>query len=150
MSNDPFETDAVSHVLFGTDGSEEAERAQRWAMGIAKFWDAKATVVCAFDSPRSFRKRGSLVLPEVRDEMEAEAREIAAEAAAELKANGVDADGVAYEGSAVDAILHFAEERKSNVVVIGGGGREGPRDYLVGSTVERIVRHSPVPVLVIK
>ena len=39
---------------------------------------------------------------------------------------------------------------KSNVVVIGGGGREGPRDYLVGSTVERIVRHSPVPVLVIK
>jgi nucleotide-binding universal stress UspA family protein len=34
--------------------------------------------------------------------------------------------------------------------VIGGGGREKPRDYLVGSTVERIVRHSPVPVLVIK
>jgi nucleotide-binding universal stress UspA family protein len=64
-----------------------------------------------------------MVLPEVRDEMQAEAREIAAEAAAELKAN---------------------------VVVIGGGGREGPRDYLVGSTVERIVRHSPVPVLVIK
>ena len=26
----------------------------------------------------------------------------------------------------------------------------GPRDYLVGSTVERIVRHSPAPVLVIK
>jgi len=26
----------------------------------------------------------------------------------------------------------------------------GARDYLVGSTVERIVRHSPVPVLVIK
>ena len=28
--------------------------------------------------------------------------------------------------------------------------REGAQDYLVGSTVERIVRHSPVPVLVIK
>jgi nucleotide-binding universal stress UspA family protein len=62
----------------------------------------------------------------------------------------VDAEAVAFEGSAVDAILHFAEERHSNVVVIGGGGREGARDYLVGSTVERIVRHSPVPVLVIK
>lgn len=119
-------------------------------MGIARFWGAKVTVVCAFDSPRSFRKCGSLVLPQVREEMEEEAREIAAEAAAELQANGVDANGVAFEGSPVDAILHFAEERKSNVVVIGGGGREGPRDYLVGSTVERIVRHSPVPVLVIK
>jgi nucleotide-binding universal stress UspA family protein len=150
MSTDPFETAEVTHVLFGTDGSETAHRAQRWAMGIARFWGAKMTVVCAFDSPRSFRKRGSLILPEVRDEMEAEAREIAAEAASELKENGVDAEAVAFEGSAVDAILYFAEERHSNVVVIGGGGREGARDYLVGSTVERIVRHSPVPVLVIK
>jgi len=38
----------------------------------------------------------------------------------------------------------------SGIETTSGGGREGARDYLVGSTVERIVCHSPVPVLVIK
>jgi len=44
----------------------------------------------------------------------------------------------------------IAEGEKGKRAPGGGGGREGARDYLVGSTVERIVRPSPVPVLVIK
>lgn len=150
MSSDPFETDAVNHILFGTDGSEVAGRAQRWSMGIARFWEARVTVVCAYDSPRSFRRRGSIYLPEVRNEMEAEAQEIATEAVEAFVAAGIEATGVVFEGNVVDAILETAEDTAPDVIVIGGGSREGTRDYLVGSSVERIIRHSAVSVLVIK
>lgn len=150
MSTDPFETDAIGHVVLAIDGSENSLRAQRWAMGIARFWEAKVTVVCGFDSPKSIRKRASVVLPEVRDEMEAEAREIVAEAVAELRAAGVQVEGIAYEGSPEDAVLSVVEEHGPDVIVAGFEGGRGARDYMVGSAVERIVRHSPIPVLVIK
>lgn len=150
MSTDPFETDAVNHILFGTDGSASATRAQRWSMGIARFWEARATVVCAYDSPKSFRRRGSIYLPEVRNEMEQEAQEIVEEAVAEFVAAGLEAEGVVFEGNMEDAILGTAEQIEPDVIVIPGGGREGTRDYLVGSNVERIVRHATVSVLVIK
>ena len=42
------------------------------------------------------------------------------------------------------------EDRGSDIVVIGGGGHEGSTDLLLGTTAERIVKHSPVPVLVVK
>ena len=147
---DPFETDAVNHILFGTDGDEVARRAQRWAMGIARFWEARVTVVCAYDSPKSFRKRGSIYLPEVRREMEQDAEEIVRESVEEFVAAGITAEGVVYEGDVEDAILETAEQITPDVIVIGGGGGGGARDYLVGSNVERIVRHSTVAVLVIK
>ena len=150
-ASDPFETDAVEHVILGTDGSDDAEGARRWALGIARFWDARVTVVCAFDSPRSFRKRASMILPEVRNELEAEAREIVAEVVAFLESAGVEAEGVAYEGNMADAILDLAERDRPDVIVVSAASNEhGARDYLVSSAAERIVRHSPVSVFVIK
>ena len=101
-------------------------------MGIARFWEARVTVVCAYDSPRSFRRRGSIYLPEVRNEMEAEAQGIATEAVEAFVAAGIEATGVVFEGNVVDAILETAEDTAPDVIVIGGGSREGTRDYLVG------------------
>jgi nucleotide-binding universal stress UspA family protein len=145
---DPFVSDAINHVLFGTDGSQFCLRALAWAKGIARFWEADVTVVCGFDSPKSFRKRGSLYLTEARDALEAEAREIVAEAVAKIQADQIQAQGVAFEGGPVDAILETADQVSADIIVIGGGGREGARDYLVGSVAERVVRHASVPVLI--
>ena len=88
----------ITHILIGTDGSEVSERVLEWTKDIAKLRKASVTVVCAFDSPKSFRKRGSLYLAEARDSLEAEAKEIVAETVAELRDAGVEASGVAYRG----------------------------------------------------
>jgi nucleotide-binding universal stress UspA family protein len=140
----------VNHVVIGTDGSDSAERAMDWAKDIARNRDATVTVVCAFDSPRSFRKRGSLYLQEARDSLEEEAKEIVAEAVNELREAGIEAEGVAFEGAPDDAILGQAASTDADIIIIGRGGREGVADYLVGTVAERVIRHAQVPVFVVK
>lgn len=140
----------INHVVIGTDGSETSERAMDWAKDIATRREATVTVVCAFDSPRSFRKRGSLYLQEARDSLEEEAKEIVTEAVNELREAGIEADGVAFEGAPDDAILGQAASTDADIIVIGRGGREGVHDYLMGTVAERVIRHARIPVFVVK
>lgn len=142
-------SESVRQIVFGTDGSEGAERALEWAIDIGKFREASVRVVCAFDSPRSFRKRGSLYLEEARASLEEEAREIVAEAINQLQAAGVAATGVAIEGAPDDAILGTADETQADIIVIGRGGRQGVREYLMGGVAERVIRHASIPVFVV-
>ena len=146
----PYVSDAVTHVLVGIDGSESSERALGWTKDIAKMRGASVTVVCAYDSPKSFRKRGSLFLQEARDSLEEEAKEIVAEAVASLQEADIEAEGVAYEGDADDAILGQAEASEADIIIIGRGGREGVKDYLMGAVAERVIRHAGVPIFVVK
>jgi nucleotide-binding universal stress UspA family protein len=143
------ESPSVSHILVGTDGSDSAWRALEWAKDIARMRDATVTVVCAFDSPKSFRKRGSLYLEEARSSLEEEAKEIVAEAVEELNQSGIEADGVAFEGEPDDAILGQADASEADIIIIGRGGREGVKDYLMGSVAERVIRHAEIPVFVV-
>jgi nucleotide-binding universal stress UspA family protein len=140
----------ISHILLGTDGTDETIVADEWARDVALAVGARVTVVCAFDSPRAFRKRGSIYLPQVRDELEAQATEVVGEVVADLIAAGVQATGVAYEGSTSDAVLRLAEDLSPDIIVIDGRMPSGSRDYLVGSAAERVVRHAKVPVFVVK
>ena len=140
----------IEHILLGTDATDESTSADEWARDIALALGARVTVVCAFDSPRSFRKRGSIYLTQARDELEAEAKEVVAEVVASLVDAGVEATGVAFEGSLSDAVLRLAEDESPDAIVVTGLTPPGGRDYLVGSAAERVVRHATVPVFVVK
>lgn len=54
------------------------------------------------------------------------------------------------EGSAIDEIVEAAKELKVDRVVVGTHGRRGVERFFMGSVAERIVRLSPVSVLVVK
>jgi nucleotide-binding universal stress UspA family protein len=147
---DPTLIRGIDHILLGTDGTDEAIVADAWARDIALRLGARVTVVCAYESPRAFRKRGSIYLTQARNEMERQATEVAAEVVEDLKAAGVEATGVAFEGSASDAVLKLEEDLEPDIIIIHGGSPSGTRDYLVGSAAERIVRHARVPVFVVR
>src|SRR5262245_7215824 len=46
-------------------------------------------------------------------------------------------------------ILHSIEDRKADLVVMGTHGRRGFERLILGSVTERMIRHCPVPLLVI-
>lgn len=95
-------------------------------------------------------KEGAPGLDEYRDELAEEAKETAAEVTAELVNQGIEARAVAAEGHPADVILGQADQEEVGLIVIGGGGGGKKRDYFVGSTVDRVVRHASVPVYVVK
>lgn len=57
---------------------------------------------------------------------------------------------IVREGDTVDEILGTAKEESVDRIVVGTHGRKGVSRVLMGSVAERIVRLSPISVLVIK
>ena len=53
-------------------------------------------------------------------------------------------------GFAADTICRVAEERNSDLIVIGTHGRTGLARLLVGSVAEKVVRQAPCPVLTVR
>src|SRR5664279_5994385 len=51
------------------------------------------------------------------------------------------------EGSPVDAIQEMAADVHADLIVMGTHGRTGLNRWMLGSVAERVLRQSPVPVL---
>lgn len=66
------------------------------------------------------------------------------------KDDGIKVKSVVQFGSISYVILSYIEENEMDVVVMGTKGASGLREIVIGSNAEKIVRNSPVPVLVIK
>jgi nucleotide-binding universal stress UspA family protein len=66
-----------------------------------------------------------------------------------LAAEGLDVSTRLVEGNPADAIVERAIALHALMVVIGTHGRSGFRRFLLGSTAERVVRTSTVPVLTV-
>jgi nucleotide-binding universal stress UspA family protein len=71
-----------------------------------------------------------------------------AEAQAYLEHHGVEASFVEERGPVADAILRTAQERGSDLILMGGYGHLPVRELLFGSTVDQVLRGSGQPVLV--
>lgn len=54
-----------------------------------------------------------------------------------------------FLGDPKQDIIEYALENKATIIVIGTHGRTGVQHMLMGGTAEYIIRHSPIPVLVI-
>jgi nucleotide-binding universal stress UspA family protein len=56
---------------------------------------------------------------------------------------------IVFVGDPKDSIIERAIEIKASMIVLGTHGRTGLSHLLMGSTAEYVIRHSPIPVLVI-
>ena len=53
-------------------------------------------------------------------------------------------------GEPVAGILDEAHERNADLIVLGEPGKKGLKEYFVGTTAERVARHSDRPVFIVK
>lgn len=68
----------------------------------------------------------------------------------DLADSGVDIEVRIEQGKALDVILQVAAETQAELIVAGVARDETLGRILLGTTVEKLVRHVPVPVLVVK
>ncbi|MEW5985855.1 MAG: universal stress protein [Chloroflexota bacterium] len=137
-------------ILFPTDGSEHSEKARPFAVDLAKLTGATIVVMHAFQSPLTLRKRGAIMLEELKTTIEEDAKEFVSEEVTAVQTAGVSATALLVEGSAAEGILRAIEEEQPDLVVMGSRGGGGLPGLRLGSVAEQIVRHSAVPVLVVK
>ena len=69
---------------------------------------------------------------------------------ASLKSEGVNASVEIREGPISETILSVAQEMKVDMIAMSTHGRSGLQKLLMGSVTEWMIKHSPVPVMVIR
>ena len=67
-----------------------------------------------------------------------------------LKNEGFKVKSLYFEGSPADVIFKVSEAEKVDVIAMSTHGRSGPARWMLGSVAEHVVRHSQIPVLLIR
>lgn len=128
-------------ILAATDFSTRSNRALRQAGLLAQASNADLALVHVVDDDQ----------PEALVDMERrEAERILAEqvsAMAELR--GVKCHPAVVSGAPFAGILHTAASMRADLVVMGAHRRQILRDIFVGTTIERVIRTGPFPVLMV-
>jgi nucleotide-binding universal stress UspA family protein len=141
-------------ILVPTDGSETANAGLREACKLAKDQQAHLRVVHVVDEILA-------VSPELYGSMYDRIVENLRQAGTEVLAHAealAHKHGLAVEKQLVEAmgrqvgelVIKVAEDWRPDLIVCGTHGRRGLRRIVMGSDAEYIVRHSPVPVLLIR
>ncbi|NHX35055.1 MULTISPECIES: universal stress protein [Halolamina] len=133
------------HILVGVDGSDESNRAARYALELAARVDAAVTAVHVVEQGALDLTRGSSEASELREERAAVLAAID-EIADEV---GHPADGELLEGNPAKRLTAHADEADADLIVLGRQGLSGVKRRLLGGTTEQVLHRSEVPVFVV-
>lgn len=139
-------------ILFATDGSPGSDVAldMLCALRLRHEDHVEVLTVIVHHYAGMAMESSPAYLADVVEEEVADARAIAAEAAARLAVCGVDVASRDAEGAPAEAIVAAAATTESDLIVLGSRGRGLISGTLLGSTARALARHSPIPVLVVR
>ena len=131
-------------VCVATDGSEFGDATLVRALNFCEAYGGSLMPVSVVDVGFELMA----FAPAHMDKMEQRAKGIIEEAGIRATAHGVKVEGKVLNGDPFREIVDFAAEDKSGVIFIGTHGRRGIRRVLMGSVAQRVIGHSPCPVIV--
>ena len=63
---------------------------------------------------------------------------------------GVNVEPILLDGHPADELIRYAEDEEMDIVIMGTIGKTGLDKLLLGSVTGNLVRHSRVPVMVVR
>ncbi|WP_254546022.1 universal stress protein [Halomarina pelagica] len=140
----------MRHVLVPIDGSEPSERALEHV--ASAFPDARLTLLTVIDPSSGFATGANAPgTAEVWYETVRErAEEQLAAAREEAESRGMTVETIVETGRPAATIVDYAEREAVDQIVMGSHGRRGVSRLLLGSVAESVIRHSSIPVTVVR
>jgi len=133
-------------IFLTTDGSKYSAAATDSAINFAKSYGGEIKVVSVVDVTEEFMARA----PGAVEDLVKKAKGFVEDVKKKAEAQGVKTETFVREGEPYKVVTNLAKEYDSNVIVVGSHGRSGFRRLLMGSVTEKVIGHSPCPVLVVK
>jgi nucleotide-binding universal stress UspA family protein len=143
----------VRTLLFPTDFSPTAD----YALGVAtrllaRSSQAKILLVHTYHISPNVVPLGGFgkgVTPLFVENAQQLAERATAPAAQSLRASGFEVEILVERGDPAEVVTELAAAREVDVIVMGTRGHSKLRQFLLGSTAERVVEHAPCPVLTV-
>ncbi len=138
-------------ILFPVDLSESSEKILPYVQAMAKKFEAKIHILFA---ARVFEYFSSIYVPgpsinkfekEIIDGAEKKLYEFIDQYFKEYPGTKT----VVVSGDASEEIINYVESQGIDLIIMGTHGRKGMDKIIFGSVAERVVKTSPVPVMVV-
>ena len=136
-------------ILCATDFSEESCRALEYALRFAKLSDGTLLIAHILHNPvtEEFHPEGyELSFDQVKGRALARLQEIQ-----QTRLGGyAKCELLVAIGDPYEQLMEFAVRRKVDLIVTATHGRTGLEHLVMGSVAEKIIRHAPCPVFVVR
>lgn len=132
-----------SDILIPTDGSPGAQEAIEHGLEIAQQYEATVHALYVVDTRVS--RSGPLL-----ESLQLEGRKAVRDLEVAGTQAGLTVVTEVVEGVPPQEILEYSATQGIDLIVMGTQGRTGVDRFVMGSVAERVVRHSPVPVLMVR
>jgi nucleotide-binding universal stress UspA family protein len=137
----------LKNILVPLDFSTMSLKSLQYAIPFATHFGARLTLLYVVE-PLAFVPElpyGVPLPPDPSIEVQRELKEVCAK----MIPAGVSVETVTTDNFAADGVIEIAREICADLVITTTHGRTGLSHLLMGSTVEKIIRHAPCPVLVL-
>ena len=143
---------SLKTIVCAVDFSEYADYALRYAVDLAKIFDADLRLIHVVELPflPSYSLAGVPDLSLPVDEIEEGSRGRMQGVLKDCRLKHAKVEGEVRTGTAFLEIINYAREVGADLVVVGTHGRTGLSHMIIGSVAEKVVRKAPCPVLSVK
>ena len=148
--NTPFK---ISTILVPIDFSPLSRKALQYAVPFAQKHEARIILVHVVEPVYYPETYLATLPPEIEDvnvERERSAKHLLATLRKDDISPGVPAEAMVEIGRPWDEIVNVAKDEEVDLIVIATHGHSGLKPAFLVSTAERVVRHAPCPVLVVR
>lgn len=135
------------NILIPTDGSKGVEKAVDHAINMAKKFDSKIHALYVMDV--RMVRRGSFYNAAIGEYGE-EGRKATEKIVEKAREQDVKAVKGIKKGVPHRSILEYSDKNSIDLITMGTHGRTGLDRFLIGSTTEKVVRTSNIPVLTVR
>ncbi len=165
----------VKKILYATDLSENARPALAYAVSLANLYGAGITIFHALDESQSMEAsvmyhvgaerwaeikkqneenaRKAIIAKKREDDpvMKAALKSFYKDVAENFENQTFQLDEVVVKrGDPVDLIIEVSEKIKCDMIVMGTQGQGGLAKMMLGSTAQKVLKRSKIPVLVVR
>jgi nucleotide-binding universal stress UspA family protein len=139
----------ITRILFATDFSQWAQRAEDYACALACSWRASLTVLSVAEFPPGLNP-DYLVNQQYLADLLKHASAQLVDFKGRAEGRGIAVTTRVATGIPSEEVISSAREEDSDLIVVGTRGKTGLAHILLGSTAERVIRGAPCPVLSVR
>jgi nucleotide-binding universal stress UspA family protein len=142
-------------ILVPLDGSGFAECSLEHVKAVTSGSSASKIILFSVVEPLSTETvyaltiAGDDLLRKAEMDNQTEARNYIGKVKNKLAKSGLKVETVVIDGRAAEEILDYAKNNKVDLIVMSTHGKSGISRWFFGSVAQKVLQHSPIPILLI-
>jgi nucleotide-binding universal stress UspA family protein len=140
---------SIKKILCPVDFFPASDAAVDYAVGLAAAYDAEVHLLHVITPIAAGTYEYAIDTTDFMKDMEERSMEEMNRLAARLRASRIVVDSKVRTGDVYEEIKAALEDLKPDLIVMGTHGRRGVERWFMGSTTEKLLRHTPVPLVTI-